>query len=181
MGLYTYDDNVLLRKIIRCIVYFITLISIAWFLVFGFMGQTIITGQSMAPMLNAGDVCLVNRLVYDLGNPHRFDVVLFERADTGKSNVKRIIGLPGETVHIADGRVYIDGELLDSDYTKNVALSGIVENDVVLTDGEYFVIGDNNSSSEDSRFANIGNVKRDSIKGKLWFKIVPMQEMSFIR
>ncbi len=181
MGLYTYDDNVLMRKLIRCIVYLITLISFAWFLVFSFMGQTIITGQSMAPMLNAEDVCLVNRLVYDLGNPHRFDVVLFERADTGKSNVKRIIGLPGETVRIADGHVYIDGEVLDSEYTRNVALSGIAENDVVLTDDEYFVIGDNNSSSEDSRFSNIGNVKRKAIRGKLWFKIVPMQEMAFIK
>ena len=181
MGLYTYDDNVLLRKLIRCVVYLIMLISFAWFLVYGFMGQTIITGQSMAPMLNAEDVCLVNRLVYDLGNPHRFDVVLFEREDTGKEYVKRVIGLPGETVRITDGNVYIDGRILESEYLQNIALSGIAENDVVLSEDEYFVMGDNSGSSEDSRFSNIGNVKRSSITGKLWFKIVPMDEMAFIR
>ena len=181
MGLYTYDDNAFLRKLIRCVVYFITLISFAWFLVFAFMGQTIITGQSMAPQLNAEDVCLVNRLVYDLGSPKRFDVILFERADTGKENVKRVIGLPGETIRITDGVIYIDGKVLESDYTENVALSGIAENDVVLASDEFFVIGDNNSSSEDSRFSNIGNVKRRDIIGRLWLKIVPTQEIGLIK
>ena len=181
MGLYIYDDNFLLRKIIRCIVYFIALISFAWFIVYGFMGQTIINGQSMSPMINADNVCLVDRLKYDIGDPSRFDVVIFERADTGKENVKRVIGLPGETIRINDGQVYINGEKLDYPYTDNIPLSGIAENDVELADDEYFVLGDNSDSSEDSRFSNIGNVKRSSIKGKLWLKIMPMSEISLIR
>ncbi len=181
MGLYTYDDNILMRRIIRCIVYFITLISFAWFIVYAFMGQTIINGQSMAPMLNAENVCLVDRLSYDIGKPSRFDVVIFERADTGKENVKRIIGLPGESVRITDGQVYIDGTPLDSEYARGISLSGIAENDVELAEGEYFVLGDNNDSSEDSRFSNIGNVRRESIKGRLWIKIVPLSEITLIR
>ncbi len=64
---------------------------------------------------------------------------------------------------------------------QDIALSGIAENDVVLADDEYFVMGDNSGSSEDSRFSNIGNVKRSSITGMLWFKIVPMDEMALIR
>ena len=180
MGLYTHEDNSLLRIIIRCVVYFIVLISIAWFLVYGFMGQTIINGQSMSPALNADDVCLVNKLAYDLGNPDRFDIVLFERADTGKQNVKRIIGLPDETVQIINGRIYIDGVEIESEYTDGISLGGIAENVVELRKDDYFVLGDNADSSEDSRFANIGNVKRSSIKGKLWLKIIPLSELKLI-
>lgn len=180
MGLYTHEDNSLLRIIIRCVVYFIVLISIAWFLVYGFMGQTIISGQSMSPVLNADDVCLVNKLAYDIGNPDRFDIVLFERADTGKQNVKRIIGLPNETVQIIDGSIFIDGEKLRSEYTASISLGGIAENQVELGKDEYFVIGDNADSSEDSRFANIGNVKRSSIRGKLWLKVIPLSELKLV-
>ncbi len=180
MGLYTYDDNVILRRIIRCVVYFITLISFAWFIVYGCMSQTIISGQSMAPTLNSEDVCLVNRLVYDVGSPKRFDVILFERTDTGRENVKRVIGLPGETVYISDGQVYIDGVAIDSAYTRGITLSGVAANAVELADDEYFVLGDNFASSEDSRFVNVGNIKRSSIKGKLWLKMMPYSELAFI-
>ncbi len=180
MGLYTHEDNSLLRILIRGIVYFIVLISLAWFLVYGFMDQTIISGQSMSPVLHAEDVCLVNKLAYDLGHPKRFDIVLFERADTGKQNVKRIVGLPGESVQIREGSVFINGELLSSDHLGTVSLSGIAENIVELGKDEYFVLGDNADSSEDSRFANIGNVKRKSIKGKLWMKIRPVAEAGLL-
>lgn len=181
MSLYTHEDNILLRKIIRGIVWFIVLISFAWFIVYAFMGQTIINGQSMSPMLHAEDVCLVDKLIYDIKDPARYDVVLFERADTGKTNVKRVVGLPGETVQITDGQLYINGRLLDQGRFDSIPLSGIAENAVELGKDEYFVLGDNSDSSEDSRFSNIGNVKRDSIKGKLWLKIVPLSELQLVR
>ena len=180
MGLYTYDDNKLLRLLIRMLVYFIVIISTAWFTVYAFMGQTIINGQSMSPVLSAEDVCLVNRLKIDLLKPGRYDIVLFERADTGKLNVKRIIGLPGETVQIKEGRIYINGEELEDERLGNISLPGIAENIVELADDEYFVLGDNAESSEDSRFANIGNVKRETIKGKIWFRIKPAGKIGFI-
>ncbi len=181
MGLYTHEDNSLLRIIIRGIVYFIVLISLAWFLVYGFMDQTIINGQSMSPVLHAEDVCLVNKLAYDIGNPKRFDIVLFVRDDTGKQNVKRVIGLPGESLIIKNGSVYIDGEEIVSEHVGTISLGGIAENVVELGKDEYFVIGDNADSSEDSRFANIGNVKRKNIKGKLWLKIVPISDLTLIK
>ncbi len=181
MGLYTYDDNLILRRIIRGVVYFVTLISFAWFIVYGLMSQTIISGQSMAPTLNSEDVCLVNRLAYDVGSPKRFDIILFERADTGRENVKRVIGLPGETILIADGQVYVDGVAMDSIYTKGVSLGGVASSVVELADDEFFVLGDNSASSEDSRFVNVGNVKRENIKGKLWLKMMPFAELSFIQ
>lgn len=181
MGLYTYDDNRLLRRIIRTVVYFAVIISTAWFIVYGFMGQTIISGKSMSPVLNAEDVCLVNRLKYDLLKPDRYDIVLFERADSGKLNAKRVVGLPGETVLIRDGSIYVNGTRLNDDRIGEISLAGIAENAVELGDDEYFVIGDNTESSEDSRFSNIGNVKKDTMKGKIWFRIRPAQNVGFIK
>lgn len=176
MGLYRYEDNSILRRIIRTVVYLIVIISLAWFLVYAFMGQTIINGQSMAPLLNAEDVCLVNKLKYDLSDPKRYDIVLFERSDSSKLNVKRIIGLPGETVQISGDSVLINGTALEDERIGYISLAGIAENIVELGEDEYFVLGDNAESSEDSRFANIGNVKREHIKGELWFKMRPYAE-----
>jgi len=145
------------------------------------MGQTVISGQSMSPVLNAEDVCLVNRLKYDILSPDRYDIALMERADSGKLVAKRVIGLPGETVLIRDGSIYIDGEKLKDDRLAEISLAGIAENPVDLGSDEYFVIGDNTESSEDSRFANIGNVKRSAMKGKIWFRIKPTQNVGVIR
>lgn len=181
MGLYTYDDNSFLRLIIRILVYIAVVISAAWFLVFSFMNQAIVSGNSMSPVLEADDMCLINRLSYDLGSPGRYDVIVFDRTDTGKQNIKRIIGLPGETVQISGGRIYINGELLDNPYTSLISLPGIAENVVELAADEYFVIGDNADSSEDSRFANIGNVKKSAVKGKLWLIIRPISRFGKIK
>lgn len=178
--LYTYEDNKFLRAAIRVVVYIIVIISLAWFLVYGFMGQTIISGQSMTPLLNAGDQCLVNRLKYDLLDPDRFDIVLFEREDTGNDNVKLVVGLPGETVEIRDGFLYINGEILEYDFIGRISVAGLAENAVELSENEYFVLGINTESSEDSRFASVGNIKRDQIKGCLWFKIKSDSGIGFI-
>ena len=82
------------------------------------------------------------------------------------------MALPGETVQIKNGKVYIDGELLEEDdsYDK-IADAGIAENEIVLDDNEYFVLGDNRNSSEDSRSGNIGAVSKDTIIGKAWFHL----------
>jgi len=180
MGLYTYDEHSFLRTIIRVLVYVAVVISAAWFIVYSFMNQVIVSGNSMTPVLEADDMCLVNRLAYDLGNPKRFDVIVFERIDTGKQNIKRIVGLPGETVQIISGRIYINNTLLDNPYTDNISLPGIAENSVVLEENEYFVIGDNADASEDSRFSNIGNVKKEDMKGKLWLIIKPVSRFGKI-
>ena len=180
MGLYTYEDNSILRTIVHWIVDIAVVISFAWFLVFGYLNQTIVTGHSMSPTLEADDMCLVDRVAYSVGDPRRFDIVLFEREDTGQFNIKRVIGLPGETVQIMNGMVYINGEALSDPRVGHISLAGIAENPVVLQEGEYFLIGDNADSSEDSRFANIGNVKRGNIQGKIWFRIRPLDGLGFI-
>lgn len=138
-----------------------------------FFGQRVSNaGDSMKPVLNNGDVVLVNRMVYNAVKPGRGDIIVFRPG--GNENVhysiKRIVGLPGETVQIQDGKVYIDGEELTKDiYVSDVEYEGIAEQPVELGEGEYFVMGDNQAGSDDSRMPDIGNVSREDIYGKVWF------------
>ena len=180
MDFYINEDTAWLRRSIRWAVNIVVVLACAWFLVYGFGGQVQISGGSMEPVLEAGDVVLVNRLAYDTGKPERFDIVVFERGD-GKQNVKRVIGLPGETIQIKGGFLFVDGETLDAkDGLEAVALAGRAENPITLAEDEYFLLGDNRDSSEDSRFANVGNVKREQIWGKVWFRILPILKLDFI-
>lgn len=138
-----------------------------------FFGQRVSNaGDSMKPSLNNGDVVLVNRLVYDAVKPGRGDVIAFRPG--GNENVhysiKRIVGLPGESVQIKDGAVYINDEKLEGElYAADIEYAGVAEEPVQLGKGEYFVMGDNQAGSDDSRMADIGNVKREEIYGKVWF------------
>ena len=169
-----------MRTVIHWIVDLVVMVSIAWFAVYGLFNQVIVSGHSMAPALEVGDMCLVNRLSYDIGKPKRFDIVLFEREDSGQQNIKRVIGLPGETVQIVSNSIYINNRRLYDESAVSITNAGIAENPVVLQKDEYFLMGDNESSSEDSRFANIGNVKRQNIRGKLWFKLRPLSGLGFL-
>ena len=113
MEFYVNEDTAWLRRIVHWVVNVVIVLALAWFLVYGFCAQVLVSGNSMQPVLAADDVVLVNRLAYDVGKPERFDIVVFEREDR-KKNVKRVIGLPGETVQIKGGYVFIDGELLEA-------------------------------------------------------------------
>lgn len=180
MDFYQVEETNMLRRVIGWIVDIVVVISLAWFVVYGFGTQIRIVGQSMMPGLRENDVVLMNRLAYDLGSPNRFDVVVFEREDS-KSNVKRIIGMPGETVQIQSGFIYINGERLDTpEGLERVSLAGLAEKPVTLEDDEYFLLGDNRDGSEDSRFANIGNVKRKQIQGKIWLRLLPLIDVQLI-
>ena len=136
--------------------------------------RTNVIGNSMEPGLYSGQHIMINRLVYNISMPKRGDVVAFVpngNEDTHIS-VKRIIGLPGETVQIKDGYVYIDGVLLDEQgaYDK-IADPGLLLNEVTLEDDQFIVLGDNRNFSEDSRSGNIGIVKSSFFVGKVWFKL----------
>ena len=111
--------------------------------------------------------------------PKRYDVVLFQKKDKS-NNIKRIIGLPGETVIIQNGRVYINGTLLETDKLSPIVLEGVAKNPVELGENEYFLLGDNTDSSEDSRFQNMGNIQESQIVGRVWFRIFPFRKISLI-
>ncbi len=169
-----------MRRIIDWGVDIIVVLALAWFFINSFCMQVTIPGQSMSPLLDPEDVVLVNKLTYDLSNPRRNDVVAFEREDL-KINVIRIIGIPGDVVQIIDGWVYLNGEPLKDEELGAAYPAGLAESPVELGTDEYFLLGDNRDSSEDSRFTNIGNVRREQIIGKVWLRILPLFRIKLIR
>ena len=105
----------------------------------------------MKNTINEGDRIIASRIAYLRDEPERYDIILFYFPDDeSQIFVKRVIGLPGETVAIMDGGVYIDGSRLEDERLDHISLSGIAENPVVLQEDEYFLLGDNADSSEDS-------------------------------
>lgn len=146
--------------------------------------RTSVVGQSMAPTLNSGEEILVNRFIYKVTAPKPNDLVVFLPNGNEKSHyyVKRVVAVPGDTVLIQNGAVYVNGELFD-EKTEVAAIeeAGLAAEEMVLGDDEYFVLGDNRNNSEDSRYANIGNVKKDYIIGKAWFRTAPWKEFGFLR
>ena len=157
------------------------MVALACYLVFCFGSRIEMNGSSMKPVLESGDVVLMNRLSYDIGKPNRLDVVVFER-EGQQPGIKRIIGLPGEIVEIIENHVYINGEKLKEDYkTTDINDVGIVSEKMQLASDEYFVLGDDRENSEDSRNADVGNVKRSYIYGKAWFVVSPKKDFGFVR
>lgn len=174
------EDTAWLRRAVSWTVNIIVVLACAWFLVYGYGSRVEIWGNSMQPVLNGSDVVLTDRITYVVSRPRRFDIVVFRRED-GRKNVKRVIGMPGETVQIKNGRVYIDGNPLKADDGLDlVSLAGRAETPVQLSEDEYFLLGDNRDSSEDSRFANVGNVKKDQILGRVWLRFLPLLKFGFI-
>lgn len=140
-------------------------------------------GDSMNPVLSNGDVVLVNRIIYDASAPKRGDIIVFKPKDNENSHyyMKRIIGLPGESVEIIEGTVYIDGEQLKEEYKADkIADPGIITEKITLAGDEFFVLGDDRDNSEDSRMADVGNVKRSYIYGKAWFIMSPKEHFGFV-
>ena len=165
-------------------VFEIAVVCLFAFVAVWYFGQRVSTvGDSMSPVLRNGDVVLVNRIVYNATTPKRGDVIVFKPKGNENDHyyIKRIVGLPGETIEIIENRVYIDGERLEEDYeTTNIDDVGVVDEKLKLAGDEYFVLGDNREQSEDSRDADVGNVKREYIYGKAWFVITPGDELGFV-
>lgn len=157
----------------------ILIVVILGYSLVNFGWQTLrIVGQSMEPTLQSGDLVIVNKVQYLFGEPKRFDMVAFKlrEGDNSYYNVKRVIGLPGETVTIQDGYIFIDGVVLTGlPFDEKISTEGLALDGVTLGKGEYFVLGDNVNNSEDSRFANMGNILENEILGKVSYRWFPKQ------
>ena len=149
-------------------------IALAWAITTYALEKTNMVGESMETTLSSGDTILINKLIYRIKQPERFDVIVFKKDGKEHSyySIKRIIGLPGERVLIAGGKVYIDGVLLEEkSNVEDMQLPGLASGEIILDEDEYFVLGDNRNNSEDSRYYNVGNVFSEEIIGKAWLRI----------
>ncbi len=183
-----YEDEVIeeqgkLKTLLRWCVDIVAVIALAVFAVMMFGTKVTVSGRSMEPTAGSGEVVLLNKLWYNFSEPKQFDVVAFHgpTGDT-KTYIKRIVGIPGDRVQITDGKLYINDMAAELPGTPGaITLPGLAEHGVTLKEDEYFVLGDNPDTSEDSRFANVGNVHRTQIEGKVWFRVSPFDRMGFVK
>ena len=166
------SEKSLARIIAAWIIEIIIVVVVAATIVYFFGMRTVNQGQSMSPTLEAGDTVLVDRFVYLLKDPEVNDLIVFLPNGNEKSHyyIKRVIAVPGDSVQITDGKVFVNGE----EFEEEIEVSAIdnaelAENEVKLGNDEFFVLGDNRNNSEDSRHVGIGNIKDDYIIGKAWF------------
>lgn len=168
-----------IKDIAETLVGSIVVIFLAFVIVFSVGMRTSVIGDSMEPSLYNAQEILMNRIIYKISTPKRGDVIVFLPNGNQNSHyyVKRVVGLPGETVQIRNGSVYIDGALLEEDESLDKMIdAGIAQNGIVLANDEFFVLGDNRNSSEDSRSGNIGAVKKNTIIGKAWYHMASGDE-----
>ncbi|MBR3601282.1 MAG: signal peptidase I [Lachnospiraceae bacterium] len=166
------------KEIFSWLLHIMVAILMALILVFCIGMRTSVIGVSMEKTLYSGQQVLVNRFSYLFFGPDEGDIIVF--TPNGNRNthfyIKRVVAVPGDSVCIKDGKLYVNNTIVDYGYDK-IMDAGIAEDAFTLEDDEYFVMGDNCNNSEDSRSGNIGPVSREMIEGRAWFALG--NDMSF--
>ncbi len=174
----------ILKEILSTSIYLLVVLCAAY-LIITYVGQrTQVSGSSMETTLSDGDNLLVDKITYRFSDPKRFDIIVFPfQYDTDTYYIKRIIGMPGETVQIDyDGNIYIDGEILEESYGREVIQNpGRAAEPITLGEDEYFVMGDNRNNSSDSRDPSVGNIHRKDIIGRAWVRIWPFSKVGVLK
>ena len=171
------------REIFEWIMVFVVAAALA-FVVRTFIFEPVrVDGSSMLNTLENNEFMIATKFDYLLGDPERFDIIVFPfRYKDNTYYIKRIIGLPGETVQIVDGEIYINGELLEESYGREVMQdAGLAAEPITLGDDEYFVLGDNRNDSMDSRMAEVGPIVGERIIGRAWLRIYPFDQIGFLK
>ena len=167
-------------KILIWTLQIIATIFFAWFIINIVLEKTSVLGDSMEMTLSDGDSIIVNKFAYLFSEPERGDVIVFKQSGSEHDyyDVKRVMGLPGETIQIVDGVIHINGvEIEEKINCETMRIPGLAKDPFTLEEEEYFVLGDNRNNSEDSRFANIGTIVREEIVGRAWLRL---NEFGFI-
>ena len=174
----------LLKEIGMYAIQVIITVALAFLFVYYFGMRTRVIGNSMMPQFDDGEQILTNKFVYVFGDPKPNDVIVFLPNGNTKSHyyIKRVVGVPGDKVQIREGILYVNGTRFEEKIdVSSMEYAGLAENVVELGKDEFFVLGDNRNSSEDSRYANIGIVKKEYIVGKCWLRIYPIKKFKYIR
>ncbi len=173
-----------MKEILSTSIYLLVVLCAAY-LIITYVGQrTQVSGSSMETTLSDGDNLLVDKITYRFSEPKRFDIIVFPfQYDTDTYYIKRIIGMPGETVQIDyDGNIYINGSLLEESYGREVIQNpGRAAEPITLGEDEYFVMGDNRNNSSDSRDPSVGNIHRKDIIGRAWVRIWPFSKFGVLK
>ena len=171
----------IVKELLSLIIY-IGIVIILCYCIIEYVGQrTTVNGRSMENTLQDGDNLWIDKFTYHFKDPKRFDVIVFPYEDD-VYYIKRVIGLPGETIQILkDGAIVIDGKVLVESYGKEVIMdSGTASEPLTLGEDEYFVMGDNRNDSRDSRWADVGNINKSDIIGKAVFRLTPFSKFGKI-
>ena len=189
---------------------YVALIFICLFIIPKYvMQRTSVSGQSMEDTLHNKESLLINKISYRFHDPERYDIIVFyphgKEVDDSEFYIKRVYGLPGETIQIKENTIYINGQPIEDKYAKNAMdEAGLAEKPYTLKDDEFFVLGDNREVSLDSRtiwskekdkYKDMytedeldmisdseapGPVKREYIEGKAFFRIWPLSQFGFV-
>ncbi|MCC8141763.1 MAG: signal peptidase I [Lachnospiraceae bacterium] len=172
-----------MRQVLIIIIEIAAALVLAFLLVYGLGLRVNVSGNSMETTLSDGESVFVNRLAYRVGSPKSGDVVVFMPNGNEKSPyyIKRVVAAPGDSVQIKDGVIYVNDVMFDDKDTEAVADAGLAEEKLTMGDDEYFVIGDNRNSSEDSRYTSFGNVKKEYIIGKAWFHYDAINDLGRVK
>ena len=165
-------DGTRFQEVTKYVFGILAAIRFAMFLTYNFGMKTSVIGNSMEPTLDNGQTVFYSRLSYLFRQPRVGDVIVFLPNGNKYTHyyVKRVVAAPGDTVLINNGEILVNGEAVNGEYDK-IQDAGIAENEITLADDEFFVVGDNINSGEDSRSGNIGPVNKSLIEGRVWFKI----------
>ena len=178
------EEDSILGELGGWLVYILIIIGLTY-LIITFVGQrTMVSGSSMETTLQNGDNLIVDKISYRFRDPKRYDIIVFPyKYEEDTYYIKRIIGMPGETVQIQDGYVYINGEQLTSDIYGKERINNpqTAAEPVTLGENEYFVMGDNRNHSMDSRDPSVGVLKRSDLIGRAWMRIYPFDSIGVIR
>lgn len=167
-----------MRELFGWVAYIVVLVC-AVHLTVTYVGQrTVVAGDSMLNTLHDKDNLIIDKVSYRFRNPERYEIIVFPYRHAEETfYIKRIIGLPGETVQIKDGYVYINEQKLEETFGREVIRAdryGQAAEPITLGEDEYFVLGDNRNESADSRETSVGILKREDLIGRAWVRIWPL-------
>ena len=172
----------IIKELAGWLLYIVLIIALTWTVVTCVGQRTEVSGSSMETTLSDKDQLIVDKMTYRFRDPKRYDIVVFPyQYQDNTYYIKRIIGLPGETVQILSGMVYIDGMRLDEHYGNEIMENpGIAEEPLTLGEDEYFVLGDNRNNSSDSRASDVGLIHRKDLIGRAWIRVWPLSQIGVI-